>query len=447
MQILKILLEYSSRMSVREYEHLIAAETAILNSLISNGNITTSTLPLGLSIGLDSMGPMRSSTTDRLHPGAAESLGRFSETAIKYGLRIVVATNGPDIEGFDILNALSPQVSAFAVTEGGGKAILRDTFGYNRQQEMTDGTRQLVHVEPSYQLITSVMAADRDLEALGVLEQHVRKHPLMEALLGDINPQDGLPPIRTPYDTNIVLTLPAQYENLQRRLVSAGVDLGEFIPDVNASDYVSRTLSFAASQYRAAIANLHLNRDGDDLHLFDHCEVIVKGQNRRVYVTPMHLVNEAILNKYSGVQWASEMLIHQSPAYMRSNPSEAYELVERSKYRRENSVYVADKTVDTTGEGQQIISASERSMVIGREYFVTYQPAVGANILQRELLWSHDDSTQAFAADVTARVAINVTMDGSPPRMEYVERVPILHIGSGMKALEAITYLYERLHN
>ncbi|MBI3109825.1 hypothetical protein HYZ06_02170 [Candidatus Daviesbacteria bacterium] len=385
-----------------EYEQLTTAEVGVLNTLVDGGQLTRHHFPFG-SIGLDSMGPMRDSSTDALFPGAAEALHSFSDTLRRYNLTLIVATNGPDKEGEDILGALSRTVFAFAITEGGGKMLTLDQGPV-------------------------ILANEGELENLRRLEEEAKKYPFLKTLLEDTDSRDGAPPMRTPYTTNIVLTLPTTYEVLQRRLYEGGV-MEEDIPGIGPANYVAETLGFAAQHFKGIIAQLGLH---------DQATVIVKGQNRRVYVTPMH-IHDGDLIKHDAAQFASRVLAHDIfGSYL--SPYALEHLV----YRLENSIYVADQAVGTTDEGQRIISASERSMILGFDYFST-QPDEGANILSRHLL--ENERPLPFMGDVAARLAINVTLDDSLPRMEFVERVPILHIGSGIKALEALAYLYRRFHN
>lgn len=390
-----------------EFEYLTVAEVETINGLVGDNHLTRQHFPPGLSIGLDSMGPMRDPSTDALFPGIPEALYRFGDTLRNYNLTLIVATNGPDVEGEDILRSLPRPVSAFAVTEGGGKLIsISESGGFDY----------------------TVLADKEELANLERLEEEVKKHPLMQALLEDSNPEDGFPPIRTPYTTNIVLTLPTTYGVFQDRLSQRGARV-EDIDEIDAPNYVEKGLGFAAQTFREIIDRLGLNRQAT---------VIVKSQNRRVYVTPMH-IHDGDLNKHDAALFGSKALESPKHGYQLGG----YEL-EHLAYRLENSIYVADKAVDTTGEGQRVISASEKSMILGFHYFST-QPDEGANILNRRPLVEGQELP--FMGDVAARLAINITLDDALPRMEFVERVPVLHIGSGAKALEAITYLYRQYHS
>lgn len=389
-----------------EYEYLTTAEVDALSSLVSDDQLRRQHFPLRSSIGLDSMGPMRDSLTDALFPGASEALARFSDTLRNYNLTLIVATNGPDIEGEDILNALSQPVSAFAVTEGGGKMLTLDR-GW------------------------AILADERELSDLAELEREAKNHPLLQALLEDTEPKDGFPPIRTPYQTNMVLTLPNSYDVFRSRIVRSGVRIEDYIPEIAPPNYVEKSLGLLSGNFREGIARLNLG---------ERLNVVVKAQNRRVYVMPMHIVDGDELTKQAGARFGGRSLTHDK---LGSNYLGGYEL-EHIAYRLENSIYVADKVADTTGEGQRIIAASERSMVLGYDFFAT-EPDEGANILSRHRFPGGDKLP--FMGNVAARLAINVTLDDALPRMEYVEGVPILHIGSGNKALEAITHFYRQFHS
>ncbi len=390
------------------FEHLTEADIHSLDRSLINRQITKEMLPTGMFIGLDSMGPMRDSITDSLYPGTAESLNRFGRTIKDYGLTLIVATNGPDIEGQDILAALPPATSAFAVTEGGGKFL---------------------YINPRGQVDYQVLADPEELIGLKGLEEEAKKHPLMQALLEDTNP---FPPIRTPYETNVVLTLPTRYEILKSRLMARRVDLEREIPGIEASNYVDRVLDFTSGHYQQLIANLGLQ---------EHAATIVKKQNRRVYVTPMHTFDQVELNKHTGATLGSKELEMPKHNYM-LGPYELENLV----YRVENSIYIADKAVDKTGEGQEIIGASEKSMIIGSwTYFGEDSPNPN-NINVTNITPIDFSRGTLYIADVTCRLAVNITMDDQSPRMNRIENVPVLHIGSGLKALEAISYFYQELH-
>lgn len=233
----------------------------------------------------------------------------------------------------------------------------------------------------------------------------------MKALLGDRISTGEYSPIRTPYNTNIVVTLPVKFDVLNARLSAVGVDLQRELPGVSPADYVKQVLGYAHTQYIQTILELGLG---------NVTTVLTKLQNRRTYVMPKHDHAGAELNKYGGVETGS-MHLAFTPGY--SN----------QMYDIRNSVYVADKIVDITGEGQPIIGSSEKSMIIALSQIYAMQPIqFSGGIL--------------YIGDVTCRLAVNVTMDDSLPRMDRVEDVSVLHIGSGLKAIEGITYLYQELH-
>lgn len=385
-------------------EYLIRAEKEALNSFVASGQINRKMLLPEMSLGIDSMGPARDPMTDRLFPGMTEALGRFSATLDKYKLMFMVATNGPDIEGVDILNSLEGPVAAAAVTQGGGKLISR-----------YPGTGELKY---------TTLAKTEELARLGDLEEAVTERPLMKALLGDRMPVDGNPQIRTPYDTNIVITLPTTFEVLNARLSAVGVDLQKELPRVGPTDYVKQLLGYAHDQYVEGIQRLGIE---------DGATVLTKLQNRRNYVLPRHNLKGDVLSKYSGAVIGSQCMSF-TPGY---HPR-AYEL--------ENSLYVADKAVDTTGEGQQLIGVSEKNMIVGPVTYFGENSPNHRNINVTNIKSIPTGLGTLYFADVTCRLAVNITMDDSPPRMDRVENVPVLHIGSGLKALEAITYFYQQLY-
>jgi hypothetical protein len=397
---------------MRNY-NLTPEENAILDHLINAGQITEGDLPRmrvlgnaiqGPMIGMDSMGPMRNPKTDRLFPEIPEALHAFSDTLNKYSLTFVLATNGPDIEGMDVLNQLNWKfpIKAFAVTQGGGKRINYDNGN----------------------LVTWTMANQSELAHLGTLEQRVKTNPVMKALLEDKQDDAEGAPIRTPYDTNIVLTLPTKYGTLLKRLGANGIQLEKEVPNINEGNYVSVLLNYASAQFAQAIQELKLNGK--------IAAPLIKQQNRRIYVMPLHLVEDFyeknVLAKASGVDLASR----RSPF-----PVEGYQEVTRY-----NSIYVADKAVDVTGEGQVVVGASEKSMIYGLNFFEGELPR-GLKIVKR---YDHNPKNTVLVAEVANRLTINVTMDSALPRVHFVEGVKILDIGSGAKSLEAITHLYDRLH-
>lgn len=385
--------------------HLTEAETGILSGFLTSGQISGRMLPTEMSIGMDSMGPMRNPLTDYLFPGIADALGRFSTTLRDYGLMFVVATNGPDIEGIDILRSLEGSVAAYAVTQGGGKLIYR-------------------HPQTA-QLEDKILADQDELARLKALEAAVSERPLMRALLGDRKSIDEHPPIRTRYDTNIVLTLPTAFAALNARLRAVGVDLQRELPGVNPENYVTRVLDYVRDQYVDVRGRL-----GMDNVAF----VLTKAQNRRSYVMPKHIEGGVVeLSKYSGAVIGSEK-ISLIPGF---HPL---------RYELGKSLYVADKAVDRSGEDQPIIGTSESSMIIGS---YAYDPQITPKPDDVQLINIRPvpyNGRTLNLGDVAVRLAVNVTMNDKPPRMDRVENVPVLHIGSGLKALEAITFFYQQLY-
>src|SRR3989338_5969036 len=108
-----------------DYKNLTQQEQDFLRILAEIGQITADDLPLGIWVGLDSMGPARDSKTDALFPGMPEVLHGFTQTMAEYNLGLVVATNGPAKEAHDILAALdrSHNPRAFGAAEGGGLIV------------------------------------------------------------------------------------------------------------------------------------------------------------------------------------------------------------------------------------------------------------------------------------------------------------------------------------
>lgn len=392
-----------------EYQHLSAPEIEFLDHSMRSGLITSSDLPRGISIGLDSMGPVRDSKTDALFPGMRETLYRFRDTIERYDLTLVVATNGPDIEGVDILEAVNPNhsIRAYAVTEGGGRLItpsIQDS-GWN--------FRTLAHPEEVRHLNDIAQGASR-------------KSRLIEALLADTEPNGEDAPIRTPYKTNIVLTFPNSLDTLKARLIEGGVDLEAAMPDISPQNYLDRMLSFTHDKLHDSISGLGLENDFSQL---------TKKQNRRHYVTPRHLAEElkqVELSKIGGVWFASAILSRDFPGIYKH-------------YSIPDSVYIADKAVDTTGEGQIVIGASERSMIVGLTYFVG-KPMPGMKVVRTHSVIPQPEGGNLHFADVGTRLAFNITMDDADPSITDVEGVRVLHIGSGGKALEALEHLYGKLY-
>lgn len=399
----------------REYLCLQGQEISFLDYAVAHNLITRGDLPRGISIGLDSMGPVRDPKTDALFPGTREALHVFRNTLQKHDLILVVATNGPDKEGEDILEAIKPNhkdlIRAYAVTEGGGRMISfsEDNSGWNY--------RTLAHPEEVNSLDDIVRTASR-------------RSRLMEILLSDTEPDARGASIRTDYHTNIVLTFPKTPYILSARLREKGIDLYKVMPDISTQNYLEKMLAYTADQLHDAISELKLGEDFSQL---------TKKQNRRHYVTPRHLLEELKqleLSKIGGVWLASAMLSSEFPGLYRG-----YNLVD--------SIYVADKAVDVTGEGQTIIGASERSMIVGYTYFIG-DPSPGVKIVKEHNPPSRRSprSKRIHFVDIGTRMTINITMDDDTlPSLREVEGIRVLNIGSGGKALEALTHLYGKLYD
>ena len=241
----------------------------------------------------------------------------------------------------------------------------------------------------------------------------------MMVLLEDKQPDAEDAPIRTPYDTNIVLTFPTEFETLLRRLKAGGIQVEKTLPDINGGNYLGKMLGYAANQFAQAIQVLNL--DGT-ISL-----PLIKQQNRRIYIMPRHLANDNNFSKSGGVDMGS-LLLAASHGY----PEATFV----------NSIYVADKAADVTSEGQLVIGASEKCMIYGLNFFEGEAPQ-GLKIVK---LHGFDQRYRVLVAEVANRLTINVTMNDALPRVYFVEGVKMLDIGSGLKSLEAITHLYERLH-
>ncbi len=351
-----------------DYKNLIQQEQDILIFLVGSGKITADNLPRGIWVGLDSMGPARDPKTDALFQGMGEVLHGFTQTMANYDLGLVVATNGPAIEGKDILDGLDPRLAAraLAVTEGGGLIVKRT-------------------------LEEKVIASETEIGLLRKVEEHLSTNGLMKAMLEDTSSNDSSPPIRTPYKTNIVLTMPNSYGAFVSRMESKGVDVNDYIAGVDKTNYVEKVLNYAREMFRGAISTLDLSKSvGPD---------IIKLSNRRVYLPVQHIgASRLALNKCNG-------------AWIETSSMRGYD------FNLKRAVYVADNIVDVTkGEGNKVLGASEESMVKN-----------GGN---------------------QVRMAFNITMDNSSlPAIEYIGEVKILNIGSGAKALEAIDLLYRMLHS
>lgn len=118
------------------YEHLQPAEIGALQGFVNDRHITSRHVRPGIGVGLDSMGPARNPKTDELFPGAKEAIHRFGEAMQTHNLLLVPATNGPNVEGEDILRALPASAPAFAITEGGGVLIYRNLEGMFAHQTL-----------------------------------------------------------------------------------------------------------------------------------------------------------------------------------------------------------------------------------------------------------------------------------------------------------------------
>jgi len=116
-------------------------------------------------------------------------------------------------------------------------------------------------------------------------------------------------------------------------------------------------------------------------------------------------------------------------------------LPEYQRYDIEDSIYTADKAVDQTTEGEKVIGASEASMIV-RDGLFLKPISPDANAIGDT---KYEDDEVKFSK-MSSRLAINITLDESPPSVEYVQGVPVLHLGSGLKALEALEYLYQQIH-
>ena len=358
-----------------EYQYLSLEEQNILSNLVASGSITTKDLPMWTWVGLDSMGPVRDAKTDDLFPGMSLKLYDFTQTMSDYNLGLVVATNGPAKEAHDILDSLNKKFEsrAFGVAEGGSLIV-----------RFTDGTLEHRIISPK-----------KEIRGLHRLEEAVKQgDALMKALLENEVANDGEAPMRTPYKTNIVITLPNQYTTLQKRLEAKGIHIEEFIPGIGADNYIGGLLEYAGKIFSTKTQELGLTEKIGS--------PIIKASNKRVYVPTQHIYDPEDgsfigLSKHNGVVIGSKL---------------AYD-----KFYLGNAIYVADNAVDSTrGEHAVVLGASERSMIKnGRSQ---------------------------------ARMAFNVTMNNAAlPTMEHVEGVKILNIGSGLKALEAIDFLYRHLHS
>lgn len=341
--------------------------------LVNSRQITIDDLPKGIWVGIDSMGPARDPRTDALFPGIKDVLHKFTQTMLDYNLGMAIATNGPPKEAYDILSSLNMGLRprAFGAAEGGGVIV-----------ELANGALE--------ERIIALQIEVGELKRIGdVVKQ---SNPLIEVLMEDVEANDGEAPMRTPYKTNIVITLPNQYETLQRRLEAKGVNVSEYLPEINGQNYIGILLEYIGRAFSTKIQELGLTRYIG--------APIVKISNKRVYIPTRHVHHPngpiADLSKYNGVVAGSA-------------------LKEDTQFELRGSIYIADYAVDKTrGEGAEVLGASERSMIKN-----------GVDMV---------------------RLALNITMDDKPPMVEHVEGVKILNIGSGLRALEAIDLMYRLLH-
>ena len=147
---------------------------------------------------------------------------------------------------------------------------------------------------------------------------------------------------------------------------------------------------------------------------------------------PNHLLDHRKLNKYGGVELASQLL-------------QLWGFESYPDYTMSNSIYIADKVIDRTSDGQEVIGPPERSMVTGAlEYFYRSRPDDDLNVVKLQALDRRGKKT-THIAEVACRMAFDVTMSDDLPEVKTVEGVPILRLGSGNKVLEAIPWLLEQL--
>lgn len=367
-----------------EYSHLQTEDFKTLDRL----GITRKDLPTGISIACDVLGTLNDPLTGKFYPGTEMALRGFRHPLERFGMTFIIATNGPDLEGLDPLRCIAPDhngVRAFAVTEGGARLVSRakDNSGWD--------------------FIT--LADQRGITSLGqIAEEAAKRSALMRALLEDKKPTGQEPPIRTPYATNIVCTLPQQHEVLVRKLLAVGVNLSDFIPQATPESYIQHHLEYARSEFSGVIAELGL----DSLM----APVLVKPANRRVYVAPGKLFDGSSLSKAGGVTLASTILNSQFPD-------------EYGVYALPNSVYIADNIIQDTSSGQHV-GSGESSMVLGSGAF-WQKPSIGV---------------RAFNI-----LALNITNDGSPISEVLVDGARVLNVSSSAKAIEVLTYLYRGLHH
>lgn len=245
----------------------------------------------------------------------------------------------------------------------------------------------------------------------------------MHVMLIDTQVSDDDRTMRTPYGTNIVITLPTTLDTLQRRVQPYVGRLEDIIPGIDASNYVEKVLSFAEVEFGRGLLEGNLE---------DNLSVLVKKQNRRIYVMPNHLFDHRKLNKYEGVELASQLL-------------QLWGFESFPEYTMSNSIYVADKVIDRTSDGQEVIGPPERSMIVGAlEYFYRSRPGDDLNVVSLHPLDRRGKKT-THIAEVACRMAFDVTMNDALPEVKTVEGVRILRLGSGNKVLEAIPWLLEQL--
>ena len=408
-----------------DFQHLTSKERGTLRGMVRKHIISQRHLPFGGSVFWDSMGVWRDPNTDKFYPGSVRALQSFSPTLREFDLMFGVATNGPALEGAEILKSLEyPVPSAVAVTEGGGIAILAfPSDGY---------------------LMPKMLAHEQQMAKLELLEQEAKKNPLMRVLLEDTRTDDA-PPMRTPYGyieenkdlikpTNIVLTLPPKFEVLERRLLDAKVNLSDYIQNFNPSDYVATLLNYSQEQY------LDIFRRNPDLGLEEALAVLIKAQNRRIYVGPKNTgLSGSKLNKAGGAMDSSFSPFRiGGAAVLRDYP----------EYKPEDSIYIADKAL-IEKDGVLSINPSEKNMLIYDHRILIAGPHKYVNVLREHPVYEHPSGRlvpYTNLAEVSCKLGIDITLDDAPPTFVRVEGVPFLRIGTGAKAAEAISLLYDQVY-
>lgn len=399
-------------------ENLTKTDARVLDGLLKDRRLSSRHLLQGGTQALDIMGVLLDPKTNEFYPGAKEGLQEFAVVMKRHDVMIIATSNGPDQpEGKFFLDTIPDGIPTFVVTQGGGKITFKHPSGLREE-------RRIAHPD--------------DMAKLDQLEtQAEQKYPLVAALLRDRHPTDGYLPSRTEYyDTNTVITLPAEYEVFMRRMRAEDVTPNLIISGLDQHNYIPETLGHIRSSFLEIINDPDLNFGVNEAYLegMKAVQVVVKPTNRRVYAMPSRLfILNAPLNKRTGATLGMIDINEQVGL--------SVDLFRR--YELPRSGYTADGArIDDPG-GPQIGSAEE-SMIKGMHHFFG-GPDPEDNIIG---YYSNPQVTSPgslTSAETSARLVMNVTLKDSPIRMDWVQGVPMLDVRSGPQALKAWVYLYDHV--